>query len=182
VIHLRKLILTVSTLISLLGSAGVAAEDPTDIHQAALSLEEGKLHEFALDDPGTALTHYQLALAHADAPNDITAQALLRKSFCLKALGRRREAERGFREVIDAHAEHQALVDVARREVCIPANILPPETMLYFELVDPRRQVGTLTELIRGTPLENPVDTYLAHAPETERRTCPCRTPTPSTN
>ena len=169
----HSILLALTALISLIGCSRVEAQDSVEIHQAALTLEEGKLHEFALDDPDTALTHYERVLELADTPDDVMAQALLRKSFCLRTLGRRREAERGFREVIDAHATQEAVVDIARRQVCLPASLLPPETMLYVELVDPQRQIGALTELIRGTPLENPVNTYLALAPRDQASNLP---------
>ena len=150
----------VLTAILLLALSATQAEELT----VAGLLEEGYFHEVALSDPHGAVERYERVLALPGVSRLDAAWARVRKGICLTLQDRWSQAEAEFREVIENFPAEVEPVRIAKRYLSSAARFFPPDTFFFVELVEPERHVEFLKSLIEGTPLENPVDIYLAAA------------------
>jgi len=148
------------------GAAKSAAEDadPEKILRQAFFLEVAQC------DPRAAAALYREVLSRPALPLRFAALAHLRLGICLHLLQEWEEAEKEFRSVVETHSGEEDAIRVALRYLGeAPRDLalfMPPDVLLYAEVVEPAGQVSFLSEVIRGTPLENPVDYSLLARPE----------------
>ena len=128
-------------------------------------LEEAFLLETARCDPRAAAAAYRALLAEPGLPFRIAALAHLRLGICLHLQEDWPSAEKELRTVVERFPGEADAVRTARRYLGEaprdPARFMPPGVILYVEMADLSDQAEYLSDLIRGTPLENPVDAYL---------------------
>jgi tetratricopeptide (TPR) repeat protein len=143
-------------LLALLPAGGIDADSPERL------LEEGYYLEAALCDPRSALEVYKRVLDLKPRSRRISALARLHLGICHDLLGERDLAREQLRQTIEQHGAETDIADLARRHLHSlspgnPARFLPESVLLYAELVNPRQQARTVTNLLKGTRF-NPVD------------------------
>lgn len=135
-------------------------------------LEEAFFTETALCDPLAAAERYRALLERPELPLRVAALAHLRLGICLDLRDDWEAAERHFRATAERFSSEADAALVARRYLDEtprdPAQFMPPDLIFYAELVEPGEETSFLSNLIRGTPLENPVDYYLLTRPGAE--------------
>ncbi len=161
--------IAIAALVMALASRGAASAGDGSGTDVELLLEEGFFHETTLNDPAAAIDLYTRVLRTPGVSARDAAAAQLRTGICLHLQGRLEEAEREFRTVLERFASEPEAGRVAARYLRVgsrghPARFMSPETIVYAEIVDLAGQVGFLSGLLRGSPLENPVDYYLSRA------------------
>ncbi len=159
------------------GPDGKAPRDPENL------LREAYFLEVTLGDAAAAAALYRETLSQPALPPRLAALAHLRLGICLQVQEDWAGAERELRMVVDRYPGESDAVATARRHLGSsprdPARFMPPEVIFYAELVEPARQVSFLSDLIRGTPLENPVDSHLVAPPSSPSATAPSAEPRP---
>ncbi|MGQ9591427.1 MAG: tetratricopeptide repeat protein, partial [Planctomycetota bacterium] len=131
-------------------------------------LEEAFFREVALADAEGAIAAYRAILADPSSPPRALALAHLRLGICLARRGEDEEARRHLYDAIEKHPLDEEAAATARellgREARPdPARFFPPDVLVYVELVDPSAHTGRIASLVEGTPLQNPVDTYVSY-------------------
>ncbi len=144
----------------------MAADAPRDPENL---LREAHFLEVTLGDAAAAALLYRETLSQPALAPRLATLAHLRLGICLQIQEDWAGAERELRMVVDRFPGESEAVATARRHLGgsprDPARFMPPEVILYAELVEPARQVSFLSDLIRGTPLENPVDSPFVPQP-----------------
>ncbi len=118
-----------------------------------VQLREGLYQEQTLRQPELAANTYRGLTEMAHAPTLIRAEAHLRLGICLERMGQVDQARREFERVVRQFADHPIIVEQARQclnaiSVADPATLMPPDSLLYVELLRPGRQVeGFLASL-----------------------------------
>jgi hypothetical protein len=151
---------TIPLLVALeIPGAGTVSGSPEDLLREAFLLEVGR------SDPAAAAALYREVLALPGLAPRTAVLARLRLGICLDLAGDRTAAEAELRSVCRDHSGEADATAAARRRLGQsprdPARFMPPGVILYCEMVEMSRQVSFLSDLIRGTILENPVDSHL---------------------
>jgi tetratricopeptide (TPR) repeat protein len=157
------------TITSLLGvlllTTLAAAAAPTK--SAAVLLREGLYAEEVEGNLDTAIGIYQQVIADPTAPKNLVAQALYRQGMCLMKKKNEAEARSVFQKLVTDYSDQTELVEKVRPILeelgnADPASLMPPETLVYVELGSPGRQMGTILNMLKGTPLEDPLSVIAA--------------------
>jgi hypothetical protein len=132
---------------------------------AEVLLEQAFYLEVARCDPQRAMAVYRKVLDFKPRSERAAALAHLRLGVCCRLLGDDERAQDHFRTVCESYAGEADVVKAARHYLRpqSPARFLPPEVLLYVELVNPAAQVGRLSELVKETPFQNPLDYTLSY-------------------
>jgi hypothetical protein len=147
----------------LAGPARGQAEEAPEV-----KLEEAFYLEVAAADPGAAVKAYQDLLADPSLPPRLAARAHLRLGISYRNLGRADRAREHFEAIAESYAAETDAVKIARRHLGEeslddPARFLPADVLFYAELVEPGEHIRGLSELLEGTPFQNPVDYYVTY-------------------
>ena len=131
-------------------------------------LEEAFYLEVAIADPEGAIAGYRRVLSLPSSPPRVAAQAHLRLGICYELLGDTQRAREELETVVKEFSREEDSLRLAQRylgrpAIEDPASFMPPRMLLYLELVDPAEQIRALSDLLRGTPFENPVDYYVSY-------------------
>lgn len=134
---------------------------------ARMRLEAAFQAEVGSGDLERAVQGYREITADEHAPPDVIAKAHLRLGICYRILGEARLAKRELETVVEDYPQEVEAVRTAERYLGRgaledPARFMPPDVLLYVELVDPAEQVAGISALLEGTPLQNPVDTTVS--------------------
>lgn len=126
------------------------------------TLENALYTEQTVGDPVAALGLYKKVIAHPEATEAQKAQAQFRMGMCLMKQRKTKEAREAFRLVVKVYPNQKDLVAEAelrlgRLTQPNPAMLMPPDILVYMEIGDPGRQVETIVNMLKGTPLENPL-------------------------
>ncbi len=163
-------------LVVVAGLAGVvkgqaaAAKEPAS---PAVLLENGIYTEQTVGDLVAAIRIYKEVLADAAASVDQKAQAQFRLGMCYMKQRNSAEAEKAFRLLISGYPEQKELVEAAkvrlsRLTVPNPAALMPPDMVLYLEMGQPGNQVEKIVNMLKGTPLANPLEAIRGGQPATQ--------------
>ena len=125
------------------------------------TLENALYTEQTVGDPIAAFGLYKKVIAHSEATEAQKAQAQFRMGMCLMKQRKTKEAREAFRLVVKVYPNQKDLVAEAelrlgRLTQPNPAMLMPPDMLVYVEIGDPGRQVETIVNMLKGTPLENP--------------------------
>jgi tetratricopeptide (TPR) repeat protein len=112
-------------------------------------------------DYAQAAELYRQALEHPDLSEVDSIQARFRLGEMYIELGQDQEAQHVLQSLAEDHPDRTQLVErvnamLAELIPLDPATLMPPDTIVYVELGSPGRQIETLLEWTRGSPLENP--------------------------
>ncbi|MHC4591506.1 MAG: tetratricopeptide repeat protein [Planctomycetota bacterium] len=129
---------------------------------AADLLEKGVYMEETVGDLERAIEAYRQVIADAEANRTTLAQAHLRLAGCYLKTGQKAQAVEELEKVITRYPGQTALFAEARMVLdgivlVDPIVMMPPETFYYFEMGSPGRQVEKALNMLKGTPLENPL-------------------------
>ena len=137
---------------------------------AAELLREGLFAEEVEGDLDEAIGIYQQVIADPDSPKKLVAQALYRQGSAYLKKRQEAEARTVFQRLVDEHGDQTEIVARVRPILeelanADPASLMPPETIAYLEIGSPGRQVETILNMLKDTPLENPLAAMRANTP-----------------
>ncbi|MBP7049415.1 MAG: hypothetical protein KBE65_00205 [Phycisphaerae bacterium] len=126
---------------------------------AAELLREGLYVEEVEGDLDKAVGIYQQVVADASAPKNLVAQALYRQGSIYLKQKREQDAKAVFTKLVDGYSDQTEIVEKVRPILeelgnSDPAMLMPPETIAYIEIGSPGRQVETILNMLKGTPVE----------------------------
>ena len=153
----RMTLLTVAVLLAgLLAPAAFAKS-------AAELLREGLYAEEVEGNLDTAIGIYQQVILDSSAPRNLVAQALYRQGSCYLKKRNEPEARAAFQKLVTEYSDQTELVEKAKPMLeelgnADPASLMPPEVLAYVEIGSPGRQIETILNMLKGTPLENPLN------------------------
>jgi tetratricopeptide (TPR) repeat protein len=109
----------------------------------------------------SAIGIYQQIIADASAPKNLVAQALYREGMCYLKKKNEPDAKAAFQKLVTDYSDQTELVEKVKPMLdelgnADPASLMPPEVLIYVEIGSPGRQVETILNMLKGTPLENP--------------------------
>ncbi len=145
----------VALLLAALWVPAAHAKSAAELLREALYAEEV---EGNLD---SAIAIYQQVIADSTAPRNLVAQALYRQGSCHLKKRNDPEARAAFQKLVTEYSDQTELVEKVRPMLeelgnADPASLMPPEVIAYIEIGSPGRQVETILNMLKGTPLENP--------------------------
>jgi hypothetical protein len=139
-------ILLVFLLVPLgVGAFGVPCAPAAEVTPETL-LREALYQEQTLRQPDLAAQTYRKLIAASDVSPAVRGEAHLRLGLCLERVGQADQARRQFELVLRQFADQPLLVEKARQGLdallaADPATLMPPESLLYVELLWPGRKV-----------------------------------------
>jgi hypothetical protein len=110
----------------------------------------------------SAIAIYQQIISDTSAPKNLVAQALYREGMCFLKKKNEPDAKAAFQKLVTEHSDQTELVEKVKPMLdelgnADPATLMPPEVLIYIEIGSPGRQVETILNMLKGTPLENPL-------------------------
>lgn len=135
---------------------GIAATSGELLQQALYSEEiEGDLP--------AAIAQYEAIVGDSASDRTHVAQALYRGGMCCLRLKDDPGAVAMLSKLVTDFADEAALVAKAQsvlEEIRFfdPADLMPPDTLVYLEMGSPGEQIETILQMVKGTPLENPLE------------------------
>jgi hypothetical protein len=130
---------------------------------AAELLREGLYAEEVEGNLDAAIGIYQQIILDSSAPRNLVAQALYRQGSCQLKKKNEAEARAAFGKLVTEYSDQTELVEKVRPMLeelgnADPASLMPPDVIAYVEIGSPGRQVETILNMLKGTPLENPLN------------------------
>ncbi|MGD8787400.1 MAG: tetratricopeptide repeat protein, partial [Phycisphaerales bacterium] len=152
-----KGITIISLLVIVLPASVVTAKS------ANVLLQEGMYAEEVDGDLDTAIKKYEQVIQSSSAQKFQIAQALYRQGMCY--LKKKNELRAGlvFAKLIEDYSDQKKIIDkikpmLAELSDADPAALMPSETLIYVEFGSFGKQVGTILNMLKGTPFENPFE------------------------
>jgi hypothetical protein len=129
---------------------------------ASALLQEGLYAEEVDGDLDAAIRIYAQIIKDDSAQRSHVAQALYRQGMCYMKKQREQQARLAFEKLVTEYSDQTNIVSKAKpllQELseADPAALMPPDTLVYLEIGSPGKQVDTILNMLRGTPLENPL-------------------------
>ena len=137
-------------------TCGAWAATSGELLQQALYAEEIE------GDLPAAIAGYEKVISDASASEQQIAQSLYRKSMCHVRLKQDDQAVILLARLVSQYPGQTDLIEKAEGmleslQVFDPALLMPPETLAYLELGSTGKQLETILEMLKGTPLEDPL-------------------------
>ncbi len=109
-----------------------------------------------------AIKLYNEVAGDTTARPNIAAQALYRLGLCYMKQQDEMHARQTMQTLVDRYPDQTAMVEKAQavlNELISPdpAALMPEDTIAYCEIGNPGKQVETIVNMLKGTPLENPL-------------------------
>lgn len=125
-------------------------------------LQQGLYAEEVDGDLDAAIKIYERIIQDGSAQRSHVAQALYRQGMCYLKKQREQQAKLAFEKLIAEYSDQTKVVNKARpllQELgnADPAALMPPDTLVYLEFGSPGKQIETMLNMLKGTPLENPL-------------------------
>jgi hypothetical protein len=143
----------------------VAAVLPTTAvlaKEASVLLQEGLYAEEVDGDLDAAIKIYEKVIQDSSAQRSHVAQALYRQGMCYLKKQREQQAKLVLEKLITEYGDQTKVVNQAKPLLqdlgnADPAALMPPDTLVYLEFGSPGKQVETILDMLKGTPIENPL-------------------------
>jgi len=141
--------------VALIASAALAKS-------ASVLLQEGLYAEEVDGDLDAAIRIYAQIIKDDSAQRSHVAQALYRQGMCYMKKQQEQQAKLAFEKLVTEYSDQTNVVSKAKpllQELsnADPAALMPPDTLVYVEFGSPGKQVDTILNTLKGTPLENPL-------------------------
>jgi len=125
-------------------------------------LQEGLYAEEVDGDINAAIRIYEQIIKDGSAQRSHIAQALYRQGMCYLKKQNEQQAMIVFGKLIEDYSDQTKVVNRVKPLLeelgnTDPAALMPPETLIYMETGSPGRQIETILNMLKGTPLENPL-------------------------
>jgi hypothetical protein len=148
------------TIILLLAVVLPASAAPAK--EAGVLLQEGLYAEEVDGDLDAAIKIYEQIIKDGSAQRSHVAQALYRQGMCYLKKQQEPQAKLAFETLVAEYSDQTKVVSKAKpllQELgnADPAALMPPDTLVYLEFGSPGKQVDTILNMLKGTPLENPL-------------------------
>ncbi|MFC1603410.1 sugar-binding protein [Planctomycetota bacterium] len=129
---------------------------------ASTLLQEGLYAEEVDGDLDAAIKIYAEIIKDGSAQRSHVAQALYRQGMCYMKKQQEQQAKLAFEKLVTEYSDQTNVINKAKpllQELsnADPAALMPPDTLVYVELGSPGKQVDTILNMLKGTPLENPL-------------------------
>jgi len=129
---------------------------------ASVLLQEGLYAEEVDGDLDAAIKIYAQIIKDDSAQRSHVAQALYRQGMCYMKKQQELQAKLAFEKLVTEYSDQTNVVSKAKpllQELsnADPAAFMPPDTLVYLEIGSPGKQVDTILNMLKGTPLENPL-------------------------
>ncbi len=140
-------------------SSGVLANEAK---QAAVLLQEGRYADEIDGNLDKAIGIYEQIIQDAGADGSIKAQAMYLQGMCYSKKGDEGKAQDVLSKLVAQYPQQTKLIEKVQATLqelsdSDPAALMPPETLVYVELGSPGKQIETILDMLKGTPLENPL-------------------------
>ena len=151
-----KSIKIVLFLVVALVASAAPAKSASELLQEALYAEQ-------IDgDLDAAIGIYEQIIKDGSAQRSHVAQALYRQGMCFMKKQQEQQARLVFEKLVAEYSDQRNIVNKAKpllQELsnADPADLMPPDTLVYLELGSPGKQVDTILNMLKGTPFENPL-------------------------
>ena len=135
---------------------------PASAQSAGEQLEKGVFLEETKGDLDGAIKVYEKIVADAQGRREVIAKTLFRLSQAYVKKNQPGKAIATLKQLVANYADMKPLAVKGRRlldELVLPtpAALMPANTFLYAEIGSPGEQIATIVEMLKGTPLENPL-------------------------
>ena len=129
---------------------------------ASVLLQEGLYAEEVDGDLDAAIKIYAQIIKDSSAQRSHVAQALYRQGMCYMKKQQEQQAKLAFEKLVAEYSDQTNVVSKAKPLLqglsnADPAALMPPDTLVYVELGSPGKQIDTILNMLKGTPLENPL-------------------------
>jgi len=129
---------------------------------ASVMLREGLYAEEVEGDIDAAIKIYEQIVQDSSASRNNVAQALYRQGMCYLKKKDEQKAKTVFGKLAAEYGDQTEIIEKAKPYLddlmnYDPADLMPPETLVYVELGSPGKQIETILNMLKGTPFENPL-------------------------
>lgn len=150
-------VMTIMFLFAFCLLSTVAAAKP-----ASVMLREGLYAEEVEGNIDAAMEIYEQIIKDKSASRENVAQALYRQGVCCLKKKDDAGAREAFAKIMAEYADQTEIVEKVKPLLddlmnYDPADLMPPETLVYVELGSPGEQIETVLNMLKGTPFENPL-------------------------
>ncbi|MFA5252704.1 MAG: sugar-binding protein, partial [Phycisphaerae bacterium] len=150
-------IMTIMFLFAFCLLSTIAAAKP-----ASVMLREGLYAEEVDGDIDAAMKIYEQIIKDKSASRENVAQALYRQGMCCLKKKDDAGARDAFARLTAEYADQTEIIGKVKPLLddlmnYDPADLMPPETLVYMELGSPGEQIETILSMLKGTPFENPL-------------------------
>ncbi|MBN2589094.1 MAG: tetratricopeptide repeat protein [Sedimentisphaerales bacterium] len=140
--------------------------------QASVLLQEALYAEEIEGDINTAIKIYQQIIDDDSAQENYVAQALYRQGMCYMKVQNENQAKGNFTRLVTNFSDQTNIIEKVKPLLedignADPAALMPPETLFYAEIGSPGKQIETIFNMLKGSPLENPWALIGDNMPET---------------
>src|SRR4030065_283238 len=141
--------------VALIASAALAKS-------ASVLLQEGLYAEEVDGDLDAAIRIYAQVIEDSSAQRSHVAQAMYRQGMWYMKKQQEKQAKLGFEKLVAEYSDQTNIVSKVKpllQELsnADPAALMPPDTLAYVEIGSPGKQIETILNMLKGTPLENPL-------------------------
>jgi len=135
---------------------------PLQAKQPGVLLQEGLYAEEIDGNLDKAIDIYQQVAKEKSATDAQAAHALYRLGMCYLKKQDETKAKAAFEKILAQYPNQTNTVEKVKPllEELVnhdPAALMPPNTKIYVELGSPGKQIETILNMLKGTPLENPL-------------------------
>jgi hypothetical protein len=129
---------------------------------ASVLLQEGLYAEEVDGNLDAAIKIYAQIIKDDSAQRSHVAQALYHQGMCYMKKQQEQEAKLAFEKLVTEYSDQTNIVSKAKPLLmelsnADPAALMPDDTLVYLETGSPGKQVDTILNMLKGTPLENPL-------------------------
>ena len=129
---------------------------------ASVLLQEGLYAEEIEGNLDAAIKIYEQIAADKSAGARYAAQAMYRLGLCYQKKQDYQNAKATFEKLIARFPEEKSIIEkiqplLDQMSTQDPAALMPAETLVYLEIGSPGKQIETILNMLKGTPLENPL-------------------------
>jgi len=125
-------------------------------------LQEGLYAEEVDGDLDAAINIYAQVIKDDSGQRSHIAQAMYRQGMCYLKKQQEQQAKLVFEELVADYSDQTKIISKVKpllQELsnADPAALMPPEILAYLEIGSPGKQIETILNMLKGTPLENPL-------------------------
>ena len=129
---------------------------------ASVLLQEGLYAEEVDGDLDAAIKIYAQVIKDGSGQRSHIAQAMYRQGMCYLKKQQEQQAKLVFDELLADYSDQTKIISKVKpllQELsnADPAALMPSDTLIYVEFGSPGKQVETILDMLKGTPLENPL-------------------------
>ena len=150
----------------------LANRSSSDSKTASVLLQEALYAEEIEGDINAAIKIYQQIIDDDSSQDNYVAQALYRQGLCYTKIQNEKQAQVNFKKIVTNYSDQTNIIakvkpllnDIGNAD---PAALMPPQTLFYMEIGSPGKQIETILNSLKGSPLENPWTLINGNMPET---------------